>query len=385
MKTISSPTLTWRTLCVTLAVSAITATAAYPINSSAESGTGRVLATGSQIPLSPSAPDQYTVKQGDTLWGISQMFLIQPWYWPELWYLNPQIKNPHRIYPGDVLKMVNVDGQMRLTIAERGKVGTEAESGTNANVGNSQVIARGNGARVSPQIRSTPLPQAVTTIPYNVIASFMGRPSVIPTEEVKKGPHIVGIRERHVLASAGDDVYVRGIGQAEEGARYNVVHIDEELRDPESGRKMGEPAKIRLHESTIEAFPGDRLFPETFEINADFSPHAPRDEVKGRIFDVAGVDSVGQYQVVAINRGSENGIEAGQVMAIYQRGDVIKDSFGDGRTADHMNPASGGQKVKLPNEHIGTVLIFKAYKHMSYALIMESTSPVHLGDLIRNP
>ncbi len=200
MKTISSPKKYWRTAGVTLAAAAIAATAILPFSSNAQSDGGRTLATGSHIPLSASAPDQYTVKQGDTLWGISHLYLTQPWYWPELWYLNPQIKNPHRIYPGDVLKLVNIEGQTRLTISERGSAGAEAES---TNVGNGQVIARGNGVRLSPQIHGTALPQAITAIPYNIIATFMGRPSVVPSEEVTRGPHIVGFRDRRVLASAG--------------------------------------------------------------------------------------------------------------------------------------------------------------------------------------
>ncbi len=398
MKTISSPKKYWRTASVTLAAAAIATAAILPFSANAQSDGSRMLATGSHIPLSPSAPDQYTVKQGDTLWGISHLYLVQPWYWPELWYLNPQIKNPHRIYPGDVLKLVNVDGQTRLTISERGAAGTKAES---TNVGNGQVIARGNGVRLSPQVHGTALPQAITAIPYNIIATFMGRPSVVPSEEVTNGPHIVGFRDRRVLASAGEDIYVRGIRDAEEGTRYNVIHVDEELRDPESHHKLGfrgiyvgsgvvtqtgDPAKIRLHDSAQEALPGDRLFPETYEINADFVPHAPKEEVKGVIFNVGGdVDSVGQYQVVVVNRGTENGIEAGNVLAIYQRGDVVKDSFTNGLSANLMNEPKGGQKIKLPSERIGTVLVFKAYKHMSYALIMDTTDVVHIGDLIRNP
>ncbi|HEX2584117.1 MAG TPA: LysM domain-containing protein [Steroidobacteraceae bacterium] len=399
MKTISSPTKYWRKLCLTVAASAIAVTAILPAGSEAQSEGGRTLATGSHIPLSSSAPDQYTVKQGDTLWGISQMYLTQPWYWPELWYLNSQIKNPHRIYPGDVLKLVNVEGQTRLTIGERGPAGTEAENGL-ANAGNGQVTARGNGVRVSPQVRSTPLPQAITTIPYNIIATFMGRPSIVPTEEVKSGPHIVGTRDNHLVGSAGDDLYVRGIADAEEGARFNVIHIDVPLKDPDNGRKLGyrgmyvgsgvvtkqgDPARFRLNESQMEALPGDRVFPEVYEVNADFVPHGPKEEIKAHIFHTSGVNIVGQYQMVAFNSGTDDGVDAGTVLAIYQRGEVVKDSFTDARSADHMNQPKGGKKVKLPNERIATVLVYKAYKHMSYALIMDSTNIVRVGDLIRNP
>ncbi|HVY23403.1 MAG TPA: LysM domain-containing protein [Steroidobacteraceae bacterium] len=395
MKTISSAKKLWHAASLTVAVSALTLTAVTSSIAVAQSDSGRMLATGSHIPLSPSAPDQYTVKHGDTLWDISRTFLSQPWYWPELWYLNPQIKNPHLIYPGDVLKLVNVEGQTRLTVAERGPEGAAAES-----TASSPVVASGNGVRLSPQVRSTPLPQSITTIPYNVIAAFMGRPSVVPTEEVKNAPHVIGFRDKHVIGSAGDDVYVRGIGNAEEGARYNIIHIDEELRDPDNGHKLGfrglyvgngavtksgDPARIRLNESAMEALPGDRLFPVNYDINTDFAPHAPREEIKAHIFDVSGVHVVGQYQVVAFNSGTERGLDAGTVLAIYQRGDVIKDSFTDGRSADLMNPPKGGKKVKLPNERIGTVMVFKAYKHMSYALIMDATNVIRVGDLIRNP
>ncbi len=166
-----------------------------------------------------------------------------------------------------------------------------------------------------------------------------------------------------------EDIYVRGIGDAEEGTRYNVIHVDEELRDPESHHKLGfrgiyvgsgvvtqtgDPAKIRLHDSAQEALPGDRLFPETYEINADFVPHAPKEEIKGTIFNVGGdVDSVGQYQVVVVNRGSENGVEAGNVLAIYQHGDVVKDSFANGLSANLMNEPKVDRKSNCPMNGLG--------------------------------
>jgi len=394
MNKISSPMQYWRGLCVSsaLALAVVTTGLSFslPETARAQSADNRTLATGSRLPLSPSAPDRYTVKSGDTLWGISKLFLDQPWYWPELWYLNPQVQNPHLIYPGDTLALVNVEGQTRLTIAERGATGS------------AEAITRGNGVRLSPQVRSEPLSQAITAIPYNVIAAFMGRPSILTLDEVKSAPHIVSLRDRHVLGAAGDEFYAVGVGSAPEGARYNVVHVEEALRDPETKKLLGyrgiyvgngpvltsgTPTKLRLTESSLEALPGDKLFAEMYALNMDFVPHAPTNTVQGIIFAVNGVLVVGQYQVVAINRGTKHGLEAGNVLGIYQGGEVIRDRYTDGRSANAMETPSGafGKKIKLPAEHVGTVMVFKAYDNMSYGLIMESTNTVRIGDQIRNP
>jgi LysM repeat protein len=355
------------------------------------SGSDRTLATGSHLPMATNAPDSYTVKAGDTLWGISQTFLRQPWYWPELWYLNPQVKNPHLIYPGDVLTLVTIDGQPRLMVTQRGEAGNAAEQ-----------ITRGGGIRVSPEVRSEPLGGAITTIPYNILAAFLGRPSVLSTEDVKKAPYLLNVRGKHIVASAGDEVYARGVQSAGEGMRFNIVHVDEPLYDPDNHDLLGyrgvyvgtgpivtpgDPAKLKLNESVLEVLPGDKLFSETYPYNADFVPHAPKGDVDGRIFAVNGVFVAGRYQVVAINRGSKSGLETGNVLAIYQAGDTVKDVYADGRSANPMNTPSGlfKGKVKLPDERAGTVLIFKTYERMSYALIMDAALPIAVGDFVRNP
>lgn len=345
----------------------------------------RTLATGSGLPLAPNAPDQYTVQRGDTLWGISKVFLNQPWYWPELWYLNSQIQNPHLIYPGDVLALVNVDGRPRLTIQERGPEAARA----------------GGGVRLSPQVRSEPLPQAITAIPYEVIAAFMGRPSVLTVEQVKKAPYIVNIPDDHLVGSAGGNVYARGLKNAGEGERFSIVHVDERLKDPETGDVLGyrgiyagsanlaaagDPAKLQVTESNREALAGDKVLPIDTSFGADFVPHAPATTVEGAIFAVSGVSIVGQYQVIAVNRGSKQGLEPGQVLAIYQKGEVIRDRYQDGRSASPTGTRkSGGKKVKIPDERVGVAMVFKAYDRMSYALIMETTHPVSIGDYVRNP
>jgi LysM repeat protein len=365
---------------------------ALSTNSQAQSsGSDRTLATGSHLPLAPNAPDSYTVKSGDTLWGISQMFLNQPWYWPELWYLNPQVKNPHLIYPGDVLSLVTVDGQTRLTVTQRGDAGNAADQ-----------VTRGGGGRLSPQVRSEPLSGAITTIPYNVVSAFLGRPSVLSKDEVKQAPYLINVRGKHIVGSAGDEVYARGVSSAGEGVRYNIVHVDEPLYDPDNHDLLGykgvyvgtgpvtapgDPAKLKLNETTLEVLPGDKLFAETYPYNVDFVPHAPTSAVDGRIFSVNGIFISGRYQVVAINRGTKAGVEVGHVLAIHQAGETIKDVYADGRSADPMHTPSGlfKGKVKLPDERVGTVLVFKTYERMSYALIMDAALPVSVGDFVRNP
>ncbi len=390
MKTISSPMQYWRGLCLssTLACAVLAGGLALSSASQAQTSSERTLATGTRLPLAPNAPDTYTVKAGDTLWGISQTFLSQPWYWPELWYLNPQVQNPHRIYPGDVLSLVTINGQPRLMVTERGAAGAES-------------VTSGNAERLSPQVRSEPL-DAITTIPYGLVAAFLGRPSIISKDEVKKAPYLVNVRDKHLIGSAGDEVYVRGIKDAVEGTRYNIVHVGEELRDPDDGDLLGyfgayvgtgpvvatgDPAKLKLNETEKEALQGDKLFAETYQMNMDFVPHAPGSTVEGTIFAVKGVFYAGRYQVVAINRGTKAGVDAGSVLAIYQSGETVQDIYSDGHSADPMKSRRGmfKDKVKLPDERIGRVLVFKTYERMSYALIMDTSHAVAIGDYVRNP
>jgi hypothetical protein len=234
-------------------VAGLTVTAGLtPLNTLAQGGPAQTVGSGSNIPLAADAPDQYVVKTGDTLWDISKVFLREPWYWPEIWYVNPQIANPHLIYPGDVLKLVYVDGQPRLTVAGRG--GENIEGG------------RG-GKRLSPEVRREPLSQAITAIPYDVIASFMGRPTLLSKDQVKEAPYVVAMRDSHMIGAIGNEVYARGIGQAALDTRYSIVHVEEELRDPDNNSLLGysgmyvgsgpvqtegDPAKLLMTDSTRE-------------------------------------------------------------------------------------------------------------------------------------
>ena len=179
------------------------------------------------LQLAPGAPDSYTVKRGDTLWGIAKVFLKDPWYWPEIWQVNPQVQNPHLIYPGDTLHLVYVDGRPRIVL----------QPGS---------LERGNGARVMPRVRSQPLEAAVTTIPYETVAAFMSKPTVLEEKQIKTSPYVLSTRDSHVVMSEGNTVYARGFtAPVELGAHYNVVRVGEPLRDPDDNASSATTASTR--------------------------------------------------------------------------------------------------------------------------------------------
>ncbi len=343
---------------------------------------GRTMATATGIPLTADAPEQYVVKPGDTLWDISKVYLREPWYWPEIWYVNPQVANPHLIYPGDVLRLVYIDGQPRLTIAER------AEGGT-------------GGRKLSPQVRREPMSRAITAIPYEVIASFAGKPVLLDKDQAKNAPYVVAMRDDHTLGAAGNEVYARGLKDAAADTRYNIIHVDGKLRDPQNNDLLGysgtyvgsgplvatgDPAKLLIADSSRETLQGDKLFPETLEAPTDFVPHSPASEVDAQVIAVRKITVIGQYQLVALNRGSAAGLEPGHVLAISQKGAVVRDRFSKGGLDSGM--AQGltfGKKVQLPAERSGVAMVYKTYDKMSFALIMEATHEIHEGDLAGRP
>jgi LysM repeat protein len=374
---------------------------AAPMLASAQDAATRTMATGSGIPLAPNAPDRYTVKKGDTLWDIAKVFLRDPWFWPEIWYVNPQVKNPHLIYPGDVLALVSMDGRPQVSVAQRGPEGAAADAAAAADGTASSPqtgpMRSGGGVRISPRVRSQPITAAVTAIPYEAIAAFMRRPSLLTKEQVKTLPYVVGLRDMHLIGGQGNDVYARGLQHADVGARFNVVHIDEPLRDPENNKVMGyrglfvgtttvtavgNPAKLSADKTDRELLRGDKFFPEEVAVATDFIPHPVADNVHGSIMAVEGVWIAGRYNVVAINRGTKQGIEAGHVLAISQKGEKVADHYANGGKESYW---SMGHNVKLPNERAGLVMIFKAYDRMSYGLIMEATHPVRVGYLVDAP
>jgi LysM repeat protein len=381
MKTATSP---YRPAIVLgLTASLTLALGALPVTLSAQES-GRTMATATGVQLTPDAPDEYVVKRGDTLWDISKVYLRDPWYWPEIWYVNPQVSNPHLIYPGDKLRLVYVDGKPRLTLAERGE---SVESGM-------------GGKRLSPTVRREQLSRAVTAVPYDVIASFAGRPTLLDKEQVKTAPYVVAMRDDHILAGAGSEIYARGLASAALETRYSIVHVDGELRDPDNNDVLGysgtyvgsgpiatagETAKVVLADSSREALQGDKLFPEATDVNVDFVPHSAPANLEAKVIAVRDTTVVGQYQIIALNRGSKAGLEAGHVIALNQRGDAVRDRYSKGGLSASAGTTFFTKTVQLPAERVGIAMVYKTYENMSFALIMEATHEVRRGDLAQAP
>jgi hypothetical protein len=331
------------------------------------------------VPLAPNAPDSYVVKRGDTLWGIAKVFLRDPWYWPEIWQVNPQVHNPHLIYPGDTLRLVYVDGRPRLVLQPG--------------------LERGDNARVVPRVRSQTLEAAVTTIPYETVAAFMSKPSVLDEDQIKGAPYVLSTRDSHIVMSEGNTVYARGFqSPAEVGAHYNLIRVGEPLRDPDDNRvlgfngvftgsghvtRTGDPATLIMTESSRETYPGDKLFPGDVEVPLDFIPSPPSTNVNGRIMAVSdGVTIIGQYEVVVINRGVRDGLVPGNVLGVFSASEPVRDNAKYGFV--HA-PTLFAKKVTLPDERTGTFMVFKTFERMSFGLIMEATDVIRVADKVESP
>jgi hypothetical protein len=335
--------------------------------------TTTVISDASQV-LNASAPMSYTVKRGDTLWGIAGMFLKDPWLWPEIWYVNPQVQNPHRIYPGDMLRLAyGADGKAQLQ------------------------LVRGPGTRLSPLLRSEQLEGPIATIPYATIASFLSRPGVLSKEEVKAAPYVQALRDNHLIAGTGHYVYVKKLSGGV-GERYSIVHVGDPLKDPEGHdllgymgiytataqvTRAGDPATATLTDTSRETLRGDVLVADTGVGALDFRPHAPAHAISGQVMAIVnGVLLAGQYQVVALNRGTQHGLEAGHVLLAKESQREVNDRCariaGSG-TCRHF------KAEKLPIETAGSLLVFKTYARMSYALVLDETAPIHIGDHVTSP
>ncbi len=344
---------------------------AQPVVSEIEYSTGTVA-----VPLKPGAPERYTVRRGDTLWDISALFLDDPWLWPEIWHVNPEISNPHLIYPGDILRLVWIDGQPRIML-ERDLVAADV--------------------RLSPQVRYESLDDAIPTIPYDAIAAFLSKPTVLDKRTIRNAPYILDIRESHLVAGSGFHVFVRGIDDAPAGTRYRVYHVGVPLYDPDNGKLLGheglyvgegrltvagDPATLFLTETRREALIGDRLIVDDPSLPLNFFPSAPPRTVEGRIMHVVdGVSLIGSFQIVSLNVGASDGLTPGNVLSIYSTGRLVKDRFAAARGLGGLFK----RRVRLPDQYSGELMVFKVLDDMSFALIMHATNEIHVLDTVRNP
>jgi len=330
--------------------------------------------------LLPLAPRTYVVKKGDTLWGIASMYLQDPWRWPDIWYANPAIKNPHLIYPGDQFMLGYINGRPTITVVRNGQVVNEAAA-TSLPVD-----------KLEPQIRYTPINQAIPTIPLNSIHQFLSGTRVVSKDELQNAGYLLRSLDGRPVVGLGGEVYGRGLKKSG-GARYNVFRLGEKYVDPDNGdtlgyeatyigdasvQRWGDPSKLILTATAQEAMAGDRFLPVVAqELNQDYLPHAPAKPVSGDIIAVlGGVIEIGQFQVVVLDRGTDAGLDVGTVLGIFGRTEKVSDPYA-------FDGLSGS--VTLPGEREGTLLVFRTYEKVSYGLVMVATHEIHLLDAVKNP
>ncbi len=327
-------------------------------------------------PIRPGVPERYTVKKGDTLWDIANHFLKDPWLWPEIWYVNPAIRNPHLIYPGDVIALTWVNGKPVLTL-EGAEAAPPPPPGPKLRV-----------EKLEPHVRVEKITRAINTLPKSVIGPFLERPFFITDDELERAPYVVANYGNHIISGEGDRIYAKGI---ENGAvsEFNVVRKGTTYRDPDTGDilgyeainlgeaklvRLGNPQTLAVTKSYKEILNGDYLLPKEVEdVALNFYPRAPKKDIAGRIISVVGgVAKIGQYNVIVINKGSEDGLEPGHVLEIYQAGATVRDP--------HTH-----NLVKLPEERAGIAMVFKPYKTVSYALVMEAFKDLSILDYVYSP
>ncbi len=377
------------------------------------------------LKLQENAPETYVVVKGDTLWDISGRFLKDPWRWPQIWNLNrEEIKNPHWIYPGDLIVLDRSGKEPRLSLVRGGQNGMQT-------------------VKLSPGVRTTEIgSDAIPAIPIRVIHPFLSQPRVVPLGALDDAPYILGTNAERVVLGSGDEAFATG---GKEGVRnWNVLRPGKELYDPETNEVLGyeveylgdartlvegAPQKIRITQSVQEILPRDKLVEAADSSTFEYMPHAPEGPVNGRIISAyGGMSDSGRYQTVVINRGSRDGLEAGHVLAVYREGQAVsltrdeKDRMTwvnekvagvpnggawlyndvrclkeDGKvTYDQvaevrstfrssclsLNMENG---VKLPSARSGLVMVYRVFDRVSYALIMDSDGPVYLLDTVKNP
>ena len=339
----------------------------------------------SQGVIQDNAPDRYVVVPGDTLWSIATKFLKDPWRWPEVWKLNrEQIKNPHLIYPGDVVVLDRSGAQPQLKIVG-GKGGEGAESGETV--------------KLEPRIRVEDIGKLpIPSIPPRVIEPFLSRPLVIEPDGLAKAPRIIAAQAERVYLGAGDVAYVSGIGtEAKADSLWQFYRPGAPLVDPETRKTLGyeavylgdgkvtgagDPATIRIVEARQEIGVGDSLVAAGPLVLKSYVPHAPDKRIQGRIMATpGGLGETGPQYVVTLNKGNKDGLEPGNVLALLRQGRIVR------KTVPSTKWFRGDQieDIKLPDERYGLVFVFRIFDHVSYALVMSAGRPVQLDDVVTTP
>ncbi len=320
-----------------------------------------------EVTVKDGAPTTYIVKKGDTLWGISGMFLEKPWLWPELWDVNPQIDNPHLIYPGDELYLVWEGGRPRLR------------------------LKRGRDVKLTPTMRISPLDLAIPVIPLDEVGAFLKNHRIVGAGELGDSAYVVAGAQGHLISAPGDRVF--GRGHFPEGERaYGIYRPGESYIDPVTDEVLGYQAQdignakllspnrddvveLEITRVTEEVRITDRLLPmEEKIIDATFHPRAPARTIEnGYMIAVdGGVTQIGSMDIVVLNKGLRDGLEPGQVLAIYQTGELVFDEIAQ-------------ENVRIPDVRAGLVMVFEAFEKASYALVLKADRVLRVGDKVKNP
>ncbi len=332
-------------------------------------------ALAEDVQLADNHPDSYIVKKGDTLWDISGKFLEKPWLWPEIWHANPEIANPHLIYPGDTLKLVYIDGKPRLVV-DRGEAGKTVK------------MSPGDG-KLAPEARIEALEAPIPAIPLDMIDPFLSGTRVVSPGALEKAPYTLMGSQQHIVTGTGDLVYARGSFDPDVPV-YGLYRKGKLYTDDATGEVLGvqaidlgaarvksvegDVAQLSILRSTQETRINDRLLPsEERKLNSIFYPSAPEKNIEGVILDVeGGVSQIGPMSVVLINRGEREGLVPGNVLAIYQKGESVRD------------PVTG-EWVKLMNERSGMLMVFNVFEKTSFALVLQADRPLAVADVVKNP
>ncbi|MDH3221187.1 MAG: LysM peptidoglycan-binding domain-containing protein [Gammaproteobacteria bacterium] len=334
------------------------------------------------IVYEPEFPETYIVQEGDTLWDISTVFLRDPWYWPEIWFKNPQVENPHLIYPGDTLAIVYVGGERRVQILSRGADGSVLSQTTDG----LKIV------KVNPRVRSRAIDASIPSIPIDSIRHLLQRPIVVDDDTLQNSAYVLSSLDNHLINSINDKLYVRKLDTSSGSGRYQIYRPSRPIYDPITNELLGyealyvgesklllrgDPASVRVTNSEREILRDDRVMPmDNTNFERDFFPKPPSTEVNGSI--VALLDAISQtglYQTIAINLGQRDGIESGNLLRIVRTGAIIPDKA-------EIDPDF---RVKLPDEQIGMAMVVRSFEKMSFALIMEANVPITINDYVESP
>ncbi len=344
------------------------------------------------IQLAANHPREYIVKKGDTLWDIANLFLQDPWYWPEIWQRNPQVQNPHLIYPGDILLLTYVNGVPQIQLA-RAAEGEDVIRRESTDDGGRKVV------KLSPKIHRQTLNEAIPSIPADAVRQFLTRPRVVTEEEWANAPYIVGSDDAHLILGANNKVYVRG-ELNKERSRYSIFREGNRLIDPDTDKVLGfeviYAGEVRIHKygtpssgvllkTSREVLIGDRLLPtDKGAIDQQYFPRLPDNYIDAKVISLFdSISSIAKYQIAVINRGSNDNLQIGHLLATYQAGGIAKDRF-----LDHSSRNRGDEQkleILLPDERSGLMMLFKVFDKVSYGLILKSTRRISKYDRVDKP